>query len=372
MLTFLMTRTPAMMRESAVGDMNMNKPIATPPAPKGVTATEPLLPQADWPQIYKDSIIWDAHACLPLLPNYDCRALERHRAAGATYVSVNVGMDFNPLSQCIRVIAGFRDWIAKHSEHYLLAETLADVARAKREGKLAVSFDLEGSVMLEDDLAMLGLFRDLGVRQMHLAYNRDNQIAGGCFGKNQGLTKLGRAVVAEINRVGIIMDCSHSSKQTSLDVMEVSSKPVVFSHSNAKSLRDHPRNIDDEQIKAVGRTGGIVAVTGIGPFLGADIETDTIIRHVDYMVEKIGIDHVGIGIDYSFDQDHSDLPAGEDPALWWPKVQGVDFDFSTVRFVAPERLPDIAAGLLRHGYKDADVAAIMGGNFMRVAGACWR
>ncbi|MBK8159687.1 MAG: dipeptidase [Rhodospirillaceae bacterium] len=350
----------------------MNKPLKTQKTPKGVEPTEPLLPRENWPLLYKDSIIWDAHACLPLLPNYDCSALERHRAAGATYVSVNVGMDFNPLNQCIRVIAGFRDWIKRHADHYVLADTLSDIHRAKKEGKLAVGFDLEGSVMLDDDLAMIGLYRDLGVRQMHLAYNRDNQIAGGCFGKNQGLTKLGREVVKEINRVGIIMDCSHSAKQTSLDVMEVSTKPVVFSHSNAKALCDHPRNIDDEQIAAVGRTGGIVAITGIGPFLGADIETDTIIRHVDYMVERIGVAHVGIGIDYSFDQDHSDLPEGEDPALWWPKVKGAEFNFSNIRFVSPERLPDIAAGLLNHGYKDADVIAIMGGNFMRVAEACWR
>lgn len=340
--------------------------------PRGAEATEPLLPRDTWPQVFQDSIIWDAHACLPLIPNYDCRALARHRAAGATFVSVNVGMDFNPLSQCIRVIAGFRDWIARHPDHYIMVNSLDDVRRAKRERKLAVAFDLEGSAMLDDDLAMLGVYRDLGVRQLHLAYNRDNNIAGGCFGKNQGLSDLGRAVVRECNRVGITMDCSHSAHQTSLDVMEISTKPVVFSHSNAKTLCDHPRNIDDLQIKRAAETGGLVCVTGIGTFLGKDIETDTIIRHIDYMVEKIGVDHVGIGIDYAFDQDHSDLPAGEDPALWWPKVKGVNFDFSKVRFVSPERLPDIAVGLLKHGYKDADVIAIMGGNFMRVAQACWK
>lgn len=339
----------------------MNKPMAKP---------ESMLPVCDWPALYRDSIIWDAHACLPLLPNYDMAALERHRAAGATYVSINVGMDFNPLSQCIRVIAGFRDWIRKHSDHYLLAESLADVTRAKREGKLAITFDLEGSMMLEDDLAMLGLFRDLGVRQMHLAYNRDNSIAGGCHGADQGLTELGRAVVLEINRVGMIMDCSHSSRQTSLDVMELSSKPVVFSHSNARGLRDHPRNIDDAQIRACAKTGGIVAINGIGIFLGTDITTGTIIRHIDYVVEKIGVEHVGIGIDYSFVQDHSDLPPGEPREKWWPRLDG--YDTSNMNYVPPERLPDIATSLLRHGYKDADVIAIMGGNFMRVARACWR
>ena len=339
----------------------MNKPLANP---------ETLLPRDDWPRVYRDNIVWDAHACLPLLPNYDMSALARHRAAGATYVSVNAGMDFNPLNQCIRVIAGFRDWIAKHSDHYLLVESLADITRAKREGKLGVSFDLEGSVMLEDDLAMLGLFRDLGVRQMHLAYNRDNSVAGGCHGAGIGLTGLGRRVVTEINRAGIILDCSHSSKATSLDVMELSSKPVVFSHANVKALCNHPRNIDDEQIKACAATGGIVAINGIGIFLGDDISTDTLLRHVDYVVEKVGVNHVGIGIDYSFVPDHSDLPQGEPPEKWWPPHDG--YSSPNRHDMPPERLPDIASGLLRHGYKDADVIAIMGGNFMRVAGECWR
>lgn len=372
MLTFLIGAGAARMPDHPAEAANMNQPIAQPPLPvRGVEPTEPLLPRADWPQVYQDSIVWDAHACLPLLPDYDCRALERHRAAGASFVSVNVGMDFNPLAQCIRVIAGFRDWIRKHPAHFILAETLADVRRAKAEGKLAVAFDLEGSAMLEDDLAMLGLYRDLGVRQMHLAYNRDNNIAGGCFGRNQGLTDLGRAVVEECNRVGIVMDCSHSSRQTSLDVMAVSSKPVVFSHSNARALCDHPRNIDDTQIKAAAATGGLVCVTGIGPFLGRDIATETLLAHIDHMVKLVGVPHVGIGIDYSFDTEHSDLPEGEDPKDWWPPVAGSDFNFTEVRFMPPERLPAIALALLKHGYSEADTAAIMGGNFMRVAGEAW-
>jgi len=350
----------------------MNQPTARPPIPiRGAEATEDLLPRESWPAFYRDGIIWDAHACLPLLPNYDCRALARHRAAGATFVSVNVGMDFNPLGQCIRVLAGFRDWVKRHGDHYLLAERIEDVTRAKSEDKLAIAFDLEGSLMLEDDLAMLGLYRDLGVRQMHLAYNRDNHIAGGCFGRDQGLSDLGRAVVRECNRVGIVMDCSHSARETSLDVMRESARPVVFSHSNARALCDHPRNIDDDQIKAAAATGGLVCVTGIGPFLGADIATETLIAHIDYMVGKIGVAHVGIGIDYSFDTEHSDLPAGEDPKAWWPPVEGSDFNFDEIHFISPERLPAIALALLRHGYAEKDVAAIMGGNYLRVAGACW-
>lgn len=132
--------------------------------------------------LHSGSIVWDAHACLPLLPGQSMAALEQHRAAGVSYVSVNVGMDFNPIPTVMRVIAAFRGWIAAHSDHYLLTESADDVRRAKREGKVAVAFDLEGSVMLDDDLSMLALYRDLGVRQIHLAYNRDNSVGGGCHG----------------------------------------------------------------------------------------------------------------------------------------------------------------------------------------------
>src|SRR3954469_14934506 len=99
------------------------------------------------PEIYRKSIVWDCHSCMPIKANQDLAAAERHRRAGATFVSLNVGMDFNPLAQCIRVIAGVRDWIKKHPDRFILAETAADVRRAKQDGKLAIAFDLEGSVM---------------------------------------------------------------------------------------------------------------------------------------------------------------------------------------------------------------------------------
>ena len=325
--------------------------------------------------LYRDAIVWDAHACMPLAYNHDLSELERHRASGATFLSINVGMDFNPLRQCIRVIAGFRDWIARHPDRFIQAETVADVRRAKKEGKLAVAFDLEGSVMLEDDLTMLRLFRDLGVRQIHLAYNRNNSIAAGCHDEDRGLTELGRAVVAEINAVGMLMDCSHSGRQTSLDIMALSKKPVIFSHSSVKAIKNHRRNIDDEQIRACAKTGGVVGIAGIGSFLGNnDIRTETIIRHVDYLAERIGTSHIGIGTDFEFSKKpgHSDLPPGENPETWWPKT----FDYGggstgPNQIVPPEQLPEIADGLLRHGYKDADILGIIGGNFLRVAEATW-
>lgn len=321
-------------------------------------------------QLHRASVIWDAHTCLPLCADQDMSALERHRRAGASFVSVNVGMDFNPLSQVIHIIAGFRAWIAAHADRYVLAGSVADIALAKRTGKLAVGFDLEGSAMLEDDLALLALFSDLGVRQIHLAYNRNNSIAGGCHDRDVPLSALGRLAVREINAAGLIMDCSHSSFRTSMEVMEISERPVVFSHSNVRALNEHPRNVTDDQIEACARTDGVIGLSGIGIFLGRnDIRTETLLRHIDHVAERVGARHVGLGLDYVFEPEHEDLPAGLDRELWWPSAHG--YDPRTMAIIPPERLPEITEALLRHGFADEDVAGIMGENFRRVAAATW-
>jgi membrane dipeptidase len=320
--------------------------------------------------VHARSLVWDAHACLPLIPGHSMGALERHRAAGVSFVSVNVGMDMNPVAQVMRVIAGFRAWLADHSDRFLLAGSVADVERAKREGKLAVAFDLEGSVMLEDDPAMVRLYRDLGVRQIHLAYNRDNSVAGGCHGSDIPLTPLGRSVVEAINQAGLMMDCSHSGYRTSMEIMERSARPVIFSHSNPRALKNHARNIGDDQIDACARTGGVVAINGIGIFLGAnDISVETLLRHIDYAVERIGPEHVGLGLDYMFGELSGDLPPGSRPEEWWPP--GNEYDVADMKTVPPERFPAITEALLVRGYADADVRRILGGNMLRVAGASW-
>jgi membrane dipeptidase len=320
--------------------------------------------------VHARSLVWDAHACLPLVPGTSMAALERHRAAGVSFVSVNVGMDMNPLAQVMRVIAGFRAWLAAHEDRFLLAGSLGDVERAKREGKLAVAFDLEGSVMLEDDPAMVRLYRDLGVRQIHLAYNRDNSVGGGCHGKDIPLSKLGHEMVAAINEAGLLMDCSHTGYRTSMDVMACSTKPVIFSHANPRALKDHARNIADEQIDACARSGGVVCINGIGIFLGAnDIATETLLRHVDYVAGRVGAAHVGLGLDYMFGELSGDLPPGSRSEEWWPP--GNEYDLADMKVVPPERFPAITEALLARNYREEDVAAILGGNMMRAAKASW-
>ncbi len=317
-----------------------------------------------------ESIQWEAHACLPLLPGQNMSGLSLYRNAGFHHVSVNVGMDMTPFPDVIRVLAGFQRWLAQHEDDYLLAGTIADIQHARDQCKLAVSFDLEGSNMLQQDVAMVGLFARLGVRQMLLAYNRDNSCAGGCHGAGGGLTPLGREVVSEINRSGIVMDCSHASKRSSLEIMELSQRPVIFSHTNVKAIHDHPRTIDDEQILACAAQGGVIGLTGLGIFLGdPDASVAAFIRQIDYLAERVGTRHIGLGLDTELHPDHRDLPEGVEENDWWPEQHYGSMNGH--RQLQPAALEQVARELKRMGYSESDVHNIYGENFLRVAQSTW-
>lgn len=316
------------------------------------------------------SIQWEAHACLPLIPGQDMSRLMRYRDAGFHHVSVNVGMDMTPFDTVVRMIAGFRSWLAQHQEDFALVGTTDDIYNARKYRKLAVSFDLEGSNMLLQDPAMVELFASLGVRQMLLAYNRDNSCAGGCHGAGTGLTALGRVVVDAINTAGIIIDCSHASKRSSLEIMETSRRPVIFSHTNVKAVFDHPRTIDDEQIFACAAQGGVIGITGLGIFLGdPSASVAAYIRQIDYLAERVGTSHIGIGLDTELYAEHKDLPEGENEDDWWPHEHYGQMNGHTQ--VQPEALGEVAQELTRLGYAQSDIGAIYGENFMRIARSAW-
>jgi len=135
-------------------------------------------------------------------------------------------------------------------------------------------------------------------------------------------------------------------------------------------LKAHARNIADDQIDACARTGGVVAINGIGIFLGAnDIRVDTLLRHVDYVVGRVGAAHVGLGLDYMFGELSGDLPPGSRSEEWWPP--GNEYDVEDLKVVPPESFPAITEGLLARNYSEDDVRAILGGNMARVAAASW-
>jgi membrane dipeptidase len=320
-------------------------------------------------------ISWEAHACLPLHPQADFAPIDRFRAAGVNYVSINVGMDMNPLAQVLSVIAGFRATIAAFPDRYLLAASVEDIERAAASGKLAIGFDLEGAMPLLEQPAMVALYRDLGVRQIHLAYNRNNSVADGCHDVERGLTALGRRVVAAVNDAGLLMDCSHTGRRCSLDIMAASARPVIFSHSNPLALVEHGRNVTDEQIRACAATGGVVCVSGVSIFLGTNAPTAAdVARHAAYVAGLVGVEHAGIGLDISFYQDgvDGDPPGDFAPGYWWPKAAGYDRAISRSTYPPIEAWQMLASALQDTGMTRDEASLVMGGNMLRVARQVWR
>jgi membrane dipeptidase len=320
------------------------------------------------------NIVWDAHTCLPLHPGADFAPLERIRAAGVNYVSVNVGMDMNAVAQVMSVIAAFRAKLAAEPERYVLAASVADVERAAAEGRLAVGFDLEGALPLQEQPEMVALYSSLGVRQIHFAYNRNNSVADGCHDVERGLTPLGRRMVAAVNAAGMLMDCSHTGRRCSLDIMAASSQPVVFSHANPLALVEHGRNVTDEQIRACAATGGVVCVSSVSAFLGvAEPAAADVARHAAYVAGLVGAEHAGIGLDIGWRQDGvNDWPDGSvDPGYWWPRSAGYNHAIARMAYAPAESWAVMADELQRAGMTAGEAALVMGGNMARVAREAW-
>jgi membrane dipeptidase len=317
---------------------------------------------------------WEAHTCLPLHPDASLAPLDRFRALGVDYVSVNVGMDMNPVGQILTVLAAFRTRIAAHPERFVLVSTVADIERAARAGRLAVGFDLEGSMPLLDRPEMAQVYRDLGVRQIHFAYNRDNSVAGGCHDLDHGLTPLGRRMVAAVNDAGLLMDCSHTGRRSTLEIMASSRHPVIFSHANPLALVEHGRNVTDEQIRACAATGGCVCVSGVSAFVGTRTPSaGDVARHAAYVADVAGIAHAGIGLDIGFDEPGlDDTPPGDfDREYWWPRAAGYDRGLAPMAYAPLETWRELPAALERLGMSSVETEQVMGGNMMRVASAVW-
>ena len=228
----------------------------------------------------------------------------------------------------------------------MLAFNQADVIKAQQEGKIAVILSLEGGEALGDDPGLLEVFYRLGVRSLGLTWNQRNLLASGVDDDDSGggLTALGGEAVKVAQNLGILLDVSHLSARSFWDLIDHARGPVIASHSSAFALCPHPRNLTDQQARAVAQTGGVIGVNFHSPFLckqgGAKLID--VVNHIDYLVQLVGPEHVGLGSDFD------GIPAGP---------QGLE---------GPHRFPDLARALTERGYKDQEVRAIMGLNFLRV------
>ncbi len=297
------------------------------------------------------------------------QALSHHIASGVDFVSVTIATDGHNAARTLEMLAQERRYFRAHPDRFRLCDTVDDIVAAKAAGLLGIGFHFQGTNAFERNLAMVETYYQLGVRHALMAYNQKNHVGDGCHERTDGgLSRFGLELIAEMNRVGMMVDCSHTGYRTSMETFEASTAPVIFSHANARGVYDHPRNIRDDQIDACAKTGGVIGVNGIGVFLGPnDASTERLLQHIDYLVDRVGIDHVGIGLDWVYDMD-SLMAEVRKSASTYPDGA---YDLE-IQVAQPEQLPALTEGLLARGYAPADIAAILGANWVRVARQVWK
>ena len=290
--------------------------------------------------LHADAVVCDM--TLPWMPGYENQdtTLPRYAASGASFVSLSVGHDRFNLAATLHHIADVKATLRRQADSIVFVKTVEDILRAKNEGKLAVGFNSQGTEGLEGDKNLIEVFYDLGVRHMLFAYNQKNRAADGCHERTDcGLSRYGIKLVEEMNRVGMIVDLSHTGYKSTMDAIEVSEAPVIFSHSNAYALQAHPRNIRDDQIEGCARKGGVIGINGLGFFLGNnDISTENVLRHVDYIAQLVGPEHVGIGLDFVYFEKQMYRMFVAYPERF---PEGYPSKLEDWKYFPPERLPEI-------------------------------
>lgn len=314
-------------------------------------------------------LIWDN--VVPLAPEVgnDFAMLSRYRAAGHTMVSLTIAGDDCGLAEAMHRIARARALIAAHAPDYVLATSVADIRQAYADGRMAIGLHLEGTECLERDVDTIDLAYALGIRHAILAFNQNNSAAGGCMDLGDvGLSRLGRRYLDRMRDVGMLLDASHMGRRATLEAMDVIGVPVVFTHSNADALFPHYRNVTDEQAKACAATGGLIGISGSTMYLGfADTLPRLAFRHIDYLVQLVGPNHVGLGTDYIVDAKATARILSSRPDEWPHDDLTAPLDY-----MPPEALSDLVGAMNEAGYDEASIAKILGGNYLRIAEAVWK
>ena len=324
--------------------------------------------------LHEDAIVCDF--TLPFADIGDIKkkleTLPRFINSGVNCVSLTLGADGGFIADTIKRISKERSYFASHPDLYLLVQGVDDIRRAKRSGRLAVVFHFQGSGPLEGELHMVETYYQLGVRHMLLVYNGSNNVGDGCFEPNDaGLSLFGKRLVKEMNRVGMLIDGAHTGYRTSMEAIDLSEAPVIFSHANPAGVHQHVRNIRDDQIKACADSGGVVGILGVSNMMGPDhdVSTELLVKHIDYCVQLVGIDHVGISLDFVYDLEATYYWALAVAGGQLPEDGNYAADMPVVQ---PEQYPEITQQLLKLGYRETDVRKVLGENWLRVASEVWK
>lgn len=279
-------------------------------------------------------------------------------------------------NQALQFFASWNGFLADRSDYFMRIDSIADIDRVKKSGKIGVILGLQNSDQFRKP-ADVDFFRALGQRVSQLTYNSRNLIGNGSTERrDEGISDFGVAIIEQMNKVGMAVDVSHCGDKTTLDAFEISKKPVLITHSNCRSLASgHPRDKSDEAIKKVGENGSVMGITGVRMFVKADEPTtiEDALNHFDHVRKLIGAEHLGVGSDidlYGYDA----MPPELNKQLRgsYKGSYGFREKIDIEGLNHPKRMFDLTEGLIRRKYSDGDIQGILGGNFARVLKQIWQ
>lgn len=281
----------------------------------------------------------------------------------------------NVHSEVLAYLGGWNGLVAEHPDLVMRIDSIADIEEQRRTGKIGFILGIQNADHFRT-VADVKTFYHLGQRVSQLTYNSRNLIGTGSTDrKDGGISDFGVSIIAEMNKLGMAIDVSHCGDQTTLDAFDISSKPVLITHSNVRALaKGHPRCKNDEAIKKMAKSGSVMGITAVRNFVTA-AEPTTIehyVNHIDYVAKLVGIDHVGIGTDADLNG-YDDLPAPAYKALkeGYKASYGFREKIDIEGLDHPKKMFDLADALIRRGYSNDNIRAVLGGNFKRVLGDIW-
>ena len=319
--------------------------------------------------LHDDLIVFDGL----IVSNWSRKIFENMREGGLTGANCTCCVWEN-FAGTMQNIADWKDRFDAEADLITQAYTTADIRAAKAAGKTAIALGFQNVSAFEDQIGYIRLFKELGVGIVQMAYNTQNLIGSGCYESHDGgLSDFGREAVAEMNRVGIMCDLSHVGAKTSQDVIDVSEKPVCYSHIAPAGLKDHPRNKTDAQIRTIVEKGGFVGVTMFPPFLkrGTASTVDDYVEAMDYIINIAGEDAVGYGTDFTQGYDRPFFEWITMDKGYARKLTEFGEILSLEGIGCIGETSNLTAAMERAGWREPRIRKVMGENWLRVLKDVW-
>lgn len=335
--------------------------------------------------VHRDALIIDGLFCklyspIPPSGGIDDMMFDHILASGVTAFSDSIVADGYPQSMAEAMMRLYEEHavVEAFPEKALVVRGVDDIFEAKRSGRVGVILSTQGLACIGEDTRNLWVLKNLGVKIAQITYNERSAIGCGCREPNDtGLTRVGQKTVEEMNRLGMVVDLSHVGERTALDAARHSKAPVIVSHASVRALNPHVRNVTNELIDAVAATGGVIGLCPHSIMVekerGVWPSVDDFIDHIQHVVDRVGIDHAGIGTDnFQYDTHYTRVSRSGFERTYPGFFGGYPEDQKHARgFSKWSDWPNMTDSLLRRGFSRQDTEKVLGGNFMRVFGEVW-